>query len=114
MYSIGMLMKRKVKRYRVEYMLGSPTRYHVIPNVFFVFGKDKKYIGDHVVSSGAPQHVFHSVSLHFSFHQHRKATNGLLSSSAQSFRVGTSLPLMSSLPMVVRSENGPPFDGDTA
>jgi hypothetical protein len=26
-----MLMKRKVKRYRVEYMLGSPTRYKDVP-----------------------------------------------------------------------------------
>lgn len=35
----------------------------------------RKYIGDHVGPSGAPQHVFNSASLHFSFHQSTKVVS---------------------------------------
>lgn len=35
----------------------------------------RKYIGNHVGPSGAPQHVFNSASLHFSFHQPTKVVS---------------------------------------
>ena len=35
----------------------------------------RKYIGDHVGSSGAPQHVFNSASPHFSLHQATKVVS---------------------------------------